>query len=55
MPTERTPLLDGTVRVLELTRFRDERGSLVFADGPYDADEYDDGGSGDAESAATAS
>jgi len=29
MPTERTPLLDGMVRVLELARFRDERGSLV--------------------------
>ncbi|MBM7504045.1 sugar 3,4-ketoisomerase [Agromyces aurantiacus] len=29
MPTERTPLLDGMVRVLELDRFRDERGSLV--------------------------
>lgn len=29
MPTERTPLLDGMVRVLELDCFRDERGSLV--------------------------
>jgi dTDP-4-dehydrorhamnose 3,5-epimerase-like enzyme len=29
MPAERTPLLDGQVRVLELERFRDERGSLV--------------------------
>jgi dTDP-4-dehydrorhamnose 3,5-epimerase-like enzyme len=29
MPAERTPLLDGMVRVLELDRFDDERGSLV--------------------------
>ncbi|MEI5583434.1 MULTISPECIES: sugar 3,4-ketoisomerase [unclassified Agromyces] len=29
MPTDRTPLLDGRVRVLELARFHDERGSLV--------------------------
>ncbi|WP_136706633.1 FdtA/QdtA family cupin domain-containing protein [Agromyces sp. H66] len=29
MPTERTPLLDGMVRVLELDCFRDERGSLT--------------------------
>lgn len=29
MPAERTPLLDGRVRVLELDRFQDERGSLV--------------------------
>lgn len=29
MPAERTPLLGGMVRVLELDRFRDERGSLV--------------------------
>lgn len=29
MPAERTPLLDGMVRVLELDRFHDERGSLV--------------------------
>jgi dTDP-4-dehydrorhamnose 3,5-epimerase-like enzyme len=29
MPAERTPLLDGLVRVLDLDRFHDERGSLV--------------------------
>src|SRR5690606_29729416 len=29
MPTERTPLLDGMVRVLELDCFRDARGSLT--------------------------
>lgn len=29
MPERRTPLLDGMVRVLDLDRFHDERGSLV--------------------------